>query len=317
MAMISIIVTCYNLEKYISKCLKSIQDQTYTDYEVLIIDDGSVDNSAKVIKEKIKNDKRFIYYKKKNGGVSSARNFGLEKATGKYICFVDGDDHLEKNYLECLYQSVSSGDHDFSICNIKRVYKNTNTFNIVDKNAVYQCRYPALWNKMCRKELFDKYHIRFLENVWYEDLAAGTEIFLVSNSFVVTNQYLYNYMQHDNSLMRTYDDKIFDIYKITEEIENFAKKNDVYKSKYSSIEFISVYHILIGTIYRASFHKHFSIKMIKEIYCNVCKKYDKWYNNEYIKNLPISFKIYLLALRMHCFLIIYILLKLFNKKLHL
>lgn len=317
MEKISVIVTCYNIEKFIGKCLTSIKKQTINNYEVIIVDDGSTDNSANVIKKIIKNDKRFQYYKKKNGGVSTARNYGLKKAKGDFICFIDGDDYLEKDYLEILYSAVSSGEYDFSICNIKRVYKNKISLNQIARSDAVECKYPALWNKMCKKELIDKYNIKFLENIWYEDLAFGAEVYLVCNDFIVTDSYIYNYIQHENSLSRATDDRIFDIYKITEEIEEFAKKNNVYESKFSTIEFISIYHILVGTIYRASFHKKFSSKLIKEIYLRVIEKYPNWNKNKHIKNLPLFYRIYLIVLRLRCFFIIYLLLKLLNKKIHL
>lgn len=315
--MVSVIVTCYNIEKYIAKCLDSLKKQTLKDFEVLIINDGSTDESEKVIKNTIKNDKRFYYYKKKNGGVSSARNYGLKMAKGEYICFVDGDDYVERNYLEVLYNSLTNGNNDFSICNIKRVYKDHSSLNKIDEQIVRECRYPALWNKMCKRDIFMKYNIKFLENVWYEDLAVGTELYLVSNKFAVTDSYIYNYIQHDSSLIRTYDDRIFDIYKITEEIERFYKDNNISKDKYVSIEFINIYHILVGTIYRASFHECFSVKMIKDIYKYVKEKYPHWHKNSYIKNLSLSFRFFLLALYLHQNILIYVLLKLFNKKFQL
>lgn len=314
---ISIIITCYNTEKYIGKCLISIQNQTYKNFEALIIDDGSSDNSPNVIKDTIKNDNRFIYCRKKNGGVSSARNYGLKKATGKYICFIDGDDYIEDNYLSALYNAVKSDDCDFSICNIKRIYKDKVTLNKITDNVIKECLYPALWNKLCKKSLFDTYGIKFLENVWYEDLAVGAEIFLASKKYKIVNEYIYNYIQHENSLIRKKDDRIFDIYKISDEIEKFAKKNKLYNKMFDTIEFINVYHVLLGTIYRASFHEKFSTNMIKDIYLNVTTKYPNWYKNKYIKNLPFIYKIFFTILKFKMFRIIYIALKLFGKYLYI
>ena len=317
MKKISIVVTCYNIEKHIKKCLKSIANQTIQEFEVLVVDDGSTDKSGRIIQDFIRNDKRFKYLKKKNGGVSSARNYGLAKVKCEYICFIDGDDYLDKKYLEVLLNAIESGDYDFSICNIKRIYKDKTTHNAIDDQIVKECRYPALWNKMCKKSLFTKYNLKFVENVWYEDLAMGVEIYLASNNYITTNAYVYNYIQHEKSLVKVNDNRIFDIYKIMEEIEKFAKTNNFYTEKFITIEFINVYHVLVGTIYRASFHNQFSMKMIKEIYDYVKQKYPTWYKNEYIKNLPFFFKVYLKCLKYHFFWLIFIMLKLFNKKINL
>ena len=105
--LISIIVPVYNVEKYLKKCLDSILSQTYKNFEVIIVNDGSPDNSQKIIDEYKKKDKRIIVLEKENGGLSSARNYGIEHANGKYISFVDADDYIEKDYVEKLYDCIN------------------------------------------------------------------------------------------------------------------------------------------------------------------------------------------------------------------
>lgn len=314
MCKVSLIVTVYNLENYIEKCIKSIMTQTFSEYEVLLVDDGSTDNSREIIESLIKSDSRFVYIYKDNGGVASARNLGLEKANGEYICFIDGDDYLESNYLLELYNGVSSKNVSFSICGIKRKYATHETYNEITDSIVKQCRYPALWNKMIKKELFNKFGLKFVENIQYEDLLLGTEIYLASESFAVVNKPLYNYVQHENSRIRENTDSIFDIYHVCNEIESFAKKNEEFE-KNSTVEFVNIYHVLIGTCYRASFHKAFSRKIIKEIYKYVNDKYPNWNDNEFLKELPFSFKFFLKLLKLRMFGCVWLGLTLFKNKL--
>ena len=116
MTKISIIIPVYNGEKYIEKCLDSIKNQTFKDYEVLIINDGSKDNTKKLI-EKYLNDKRFKLFNRTNHGIGASRNFGLDESSGEYICFIDSDDYVDKKYLEKLYNKILKENLDIVVCN--------------------------------------------------------------------------------------------------------------------------------------------------------------------------------------------------------
>ena len=105
--LISIIVPIYNVEKYLRQCLDSIMNQTYQNFECLLINDGSPDNSANICREYVDKDSRFKYFEKENGGVSSARNLGIEYSKGEYITFIDSDDWVDSDYLELLYMKIN------------------------------------------------------------------------------------------------------------------------------------------------------------------------------------------------------------------
>lgn len=120
--LISVIVPAYNAEKYIEKCINSILNQTYKDIEVLVIDDGSKDDTYKILCEIKKSDKRLKVYKQKNAGVSSARNYGMKMATGKYIGFVDSDDYITPNMYEVMINNMDD-DTDLILCNILERYE--------------------------------------------------------------------------------------------------------------------------------------------------------------------------------------------------
>ena len=113
--LISIIVPIYNTDCYLRQCLDSIINQSYKNFEVLLINDGSVDDSVMICKEFAEKDSRICYFEKENGGVSSARNLGLKNVKGNYITFVDSDDWVEENYLEVLYNALKENEVDISI----------------------------------------------------------------------------------------------------------------------------------------------------------------------------------------------------------
>lgn len=313
---ISVIVPVYNIEEYIGECLESLACQTYSNFEVLIVNDGSPDHSEEVIKPFLQ-DKRFRYLTKKNGGLSSARNYGMDHATGDFYAFVDGDDYVEPNYLEVLYETLKENNTDISVCSFERNYPKKVSYNPITMQDVLNFRCPAAWNKLYKRSLIDDNHIRFPEGLWYEDLHFSTRAIMMG-SVSVSSEYLYHYRQNDNSIMHTYDDRIFQIYQVMEEICAFAKDRGVYKTHQDHLENACVYHILIGTTYRASFHPDNSPSKISEISNFVAKMYPEWYNNNSIKNsssktMSVFYRIFLFLMYHHMYRVIYILFKLFHR----
>jgi len=132
--LISIIVPIYNVEIYLEKCLNSIINQTYKNIEILLINDGSSDNSLRICKKYQKKDKRIVLINKKNGGLSSARNAGIDKASGNYLLFIDSDDYIEIDMIEKLYNNIKSNNADISICNFFITKKNKDRKNKSCKN---------------------------------------------------------------------------------------------------------------------------------------------------------------------------------------
>ena len=172
--LVSIVVPCYNGEQYIEKCLNSLLHQTYENIEILVVDDGSKDHSKTLINQFIKKSNKIKYFYKENGGLSSARNYGIAKACGKYIVFVDIDDYVDEEYISKLYHSIIENNSDISICAIKRIYQDHESINYINSDIVDGCIYPAAWNKMYKRELFD--NISFPVGKWYEDLGTTPKL---------------------------------------------------------------------------------------------------------------------------------------------
>ena len=147
--LISIIVPIYNVENYLRYCLDSIVSQTYQNFECLLINDGSPDNSADICREYVSKDFRFKYFEKENSGVSAARNLGIEQSVGEYITFIDPDDWVESDYLEVLYRALLEEQADISISTYKQ-------FN-VDDNCYYFHAYQRGYDRkvFTSEELID------------------------------------------------------------------------------------------------------------------------------------------------------------------
>lgn len=209
--LISIIVPVYNAEKTIQKCVNSIIKQTYSNIEIILINDGSEDNSLLICKELSLNNKNINVIDSINKGVSSARNIGIENATGKYVMFVDSDDYVDSKWCESLYSIV--GKNKFCVCNIYCVDYLTNNIyvenNINEKikklkiNEFYEVYKLKLlnqpYNKIYEKEIIDKYNIRFDENLSLgEDLLFNLDYLQQCNEIEIVNDRTYFYIKGQN-----------------------------------------------------------------------------------------------------------------------
>ena len=187
---ISVIVPVYNVEKYISQCLDSIINQTYSNIEIICVNDGTRDGSRKILEEYRKKDSRIKIIDKKNGGLSSARNAGLEVAQGEYISFIDSDDWIEETMIEKLYRNITSLDTDIAICGVhqydekKKEIDDSNKYYTLEyfdksfdnRSFTYEETKPFImdvcvmaWNKLYRRSLIDQEQARFPDGLIFED----------------------------------------------------------------------------------------------------------------------------------------------------
>ena len=213
--MISIIVPIYKSEKYIDRCIKSIIDQSYEEFELLLIDDGSPDNSSIICESWAKKDKRVRFLKKENGGVSSARNLGLTEAKGDYITFVDSDDWVESEYLATLIHDIDSENVDIACCNFacasdvitkstEKVFLNKKLPRDEALDCYSEYYFTSVWAKLFKKDIL--LGLYFDEGFKYsEDTLFYTEAVLRSSYIYWNNSALYNYFENDCGAMKTFD----------------------------------------------------------------------------------------------------------------
>lgn len=237
--MISVVIPVYNVEKYIRDCINSLKHQTFDDFEVVFVDDGSTDTSLQIIKQQTKDFAgKFILVEQENRGVSVARNRGIEKAIGEYICFVDSDDILDPKYLETLYCNMVKYEADVSVINKCDIDEFVHT---------YECKYEqthieslsktqalnwllkgkirvGIWGIMTKKSILKD--LRFAEGVAYsEDLEMVWKLIASSEKIVVSNMQLYGYRLRDSSAMAKIDSKRVQGLRLFEELEFFIKDN--------------------------------------------------------------------------------------------
>lgn len=237
--LISIIVPVYNVEKYLARCLDSILAQTLADFEVIAVDDGSPDNCGKILDEYAKKDNRIKVIHKENGGVSSARNAGLDEAMGEYIGFVDPDDYISCDMYEHLYNEAKSGDYDIVQCNNYFVDNRGNEKRFLDhiKNTEYAdtddmiCAFfdnnirCCAWNKIFKRQIIAD--TRFLKELRIaEDKLFVYNCLHNASKVKTTEKYCYFYCQSETSVIHSgINEKKFDELKVLDILEKDYKNN--------------------------------------------------------------------------------------------
>lgn len=227
---LSIIVPIYNVEKYLDKCIQSLINQKLDfTYEIILVNDGSTDNSEKIIKKYL-NKSNIIYINKKNGGLSDARNIGIENAKGEYIGFVDSDDYISDDMYNKMLIEAKQRKVDIVICGISRVNENgkeirnyiptNNSFEEILKNA-YAC------NKIYKKELFKR--ISYPIGKHYEDIFTIPKLYLKSKKVFFIQEKLYYYLERDGAItQKCNNEKITDIIDAYLELKNYLIENNIY-----------------------------------------------------------------------------------------
>ena len=213
--MISVIVPIYNVEKYLAECIESILQQSYNDLEIILVDDGSPDNCGAICDEYQSKDSRIIVIHKENGGISDARNAGMDIATGEYIAFVDSDDFIHPRMYEYLLKALTDYNSDFSACDYFEFskYNPIPTSNIssegtyiFDKLGDKNCHLNNLlqgshknyvWNKLYKKSYLE--NIRFKKGMKYEDVIFSADISPYINKYVIIKDKLYYYRRNTSS----------------------------------------------------------------------------------------------------------------------
>ena len=286
---ISVVVPIYKVEKFLERCLISIKEQTFTDFEVLIIDDGSPDKSPEIAEEFCKTDERFTVYHKENGGLSDARNYGIERAKGEYISFIDSDDHVNKNFLREMYELCVKHDADMSYCKYMYSYFNTGIklprpskakTGVMDRdealsNLIKDTMFQSYaWNKLYKTSLFLDNDIRY-PYMYFEDIATTARLLYKSNKLAITSKHLYYYEKRFGSIVGTMNaEKISDYWRSILSERNyfqFIGEYDRYKPAILKMakraHAINVYSIIRQHVLNFDFRKmKYNLDTNKDIY---------------------------------------------------
>lgn len=304
---ISVIVPVYGVEKYITKCINSLLSQTYTNFEALIINDGTRDNSITIAKEIIKNDPRFKIIHKENGGLSSARNCGIDNASGDFICFLDSDDYLDKSFLAEALNSMIKNQLDIVVTgmeyvsptgevlnkftpNIKNYYHNDDV--LLSKNSINL----SACNKLYKIEVFNQK--RFRLNIIFEDWELLPSL-LYKKKIGSVDLYLYKYVQRSGSIIYSYNQKYIDSFFIVMESQKqFLEKNNIFEKHLFNYQIAYINQFFLrAIIYISSYSTNFK-QDVKYLFQRVDKSIvnkniiKKVYKNEPLKKMAVLLFLY-------------------------
>lgn len=279
MPTITVIIPVYNAEKHLYICLNSLSSQTFKDYEVIIIDDGSTDNSFSICQEYAKHDSRVTLVRQTNSGVGAVRKKGLEYIKGKYLLQIDSDDWLESSMLEDMYLMALKDDSDMVVCNYKKIFNDGNSENYHHKNISNKDELiveilkhkinGALWNKLFKVEIILSNSISFEKdiNMW-EDFLFTLRYLNNCGKVSFLNKYLYNYRVNDLGLVKTYNsiNKINNQIYVSCELEKLNYINSNFSKYFLYSKFYSIVNLInIGNLYKPKLWQEYNVLNLLDV----------------------------------------------------
>lgn len=287
---ISVIIPVYNSSTYLRKCLDSVVNQTLKDIEIIVINDGSTDDSKNIIEEYSCKYKNIIFIDQENKGIGKTRNIGIKKATGEYITFVDSDDYIKENMLEEYYKYAKKHNFDLVIgsyikkINNKEIIFENNKFKTGNVKTTPQILYLieyGPWAKLYKREMLINNNIYFDEKRKYEDMPFVSKALLKSKLIGQITEPYYYYIIHNNSETTTMDKRVFDILDILKEIKDYYKREYYLRDEldYVIIDKITTYMLQ----QRVQQDNKLRIEFINAGYAFLNKNIKNWRGNKYYK----------------------------------
>lgn len=315
MPKVSVIVPVYNVEKYVEKCLKSLVNQTMQEIEIIVVDDGSKDGSKSIVDNYIKKyPDKIKYLYKENGGLSSARNFGIPYANGEYIAFLDSDDYVEPTMYEEMYNLAKKEDADMVECDFIWEYPNKQKYDygVVyngKKEAIEKARVVA-WNKLIKREIIESEKIEFPFGLRYEDVEFFYKLVPSLNKISFMKKYFIHYVQRENSIANTQNTKTKDIFKVLNNVIEFYKNKGYYEEYKEELEYTYLRLLLCSSLKRMCKIKDKQERKtaLDDTWNNINTNFPNWRKNRILKKKTIknmyiksvnrfTFKIYCFILR--------------------
>lgn len=295
MPKISVIVPIYNVEKYLEKCINSLLSQTLEDIQIILVNDGSKDNSGNIAKEYEKNNKNgVIYVEKENGGLSDARNYGLKYATGDFIAFLDSDDYIEKNAYEKMYNKAIEENADYVECDFLWEFPNKIR---VDKQYPYKNKKEMLsfvrvvaWNKLIKRQLITDNNLEFPKGLRYEDVEFTYKLIPFINKFAYVDKPFIHYVQREGSIANVQNERTAEIFTVLDNVIEFYKKNNIYEKYRDELEYNYARYLLCSSLKRMCKIKDKTIreKLLTESWERLNLNFPNWKENVILKTVNIG-----------------------------
>ena len=300
MPKVSVIVPIYNVEQYLQRCIESLVNQTLQDIEIILVNDGSTDNSGMLAKEYCKKYKeKIIYLEKKNGGLSDARNYGMPYATGEYIAFLDSDDYIEKNAYEEMYNKAQEENADYVECDFIWEYPNKIR---EDKQIAYKDKHEMLtfvrvvaWNKLIKRSLLEEHNIKFPKGLRYEDVEFTYTLIPHLQRTAYVDKCFVHYTQRQNSIANVQNERTAEIFTVLQHVIDYYKANGLYGEYKDELEYNYARYLLCSSLKRMCKiqDKNKREEMIKKTWIELNKQYPEWKKNKILNSVKSGKNIYM------------------------
>ena len=292
MVKVSIIVPFYNVEKYIEKCLTSLVNQTLEEIEIILVNDGSKDNSIKVAKDfEQKYPAKIRYYEKPNGGLGDARNFGIKFAKGEYIAFLDSDDYVEPTMYEEMYEMAIKEKSDMVECDFWWEYPNKKKEDIgveyKNQNDMLLKARVVAWNKLIKKEIYEKHpEARFAVGLRYEDVEGFYKILPYINKVSFVRKPFIHYVQRNNSISNTQNKKNEEMFIVLDNVLNYYKEKNIYEKFEKELEYTYTRYLLCSSLKRISKIQEKQIRkdLLEKTWNELNTKFPDWKKNKMLNS---------------------------------
>lgn len=296
--LVSVIVPVYNVEQYLSQCLDSLIHQTLPEMELIIVNDGSPDHSQQIIdRYQKKHPDRVVALQKENGGLSSARNFGLRHARGAYVAFVDSDDFVDETIYQKLYDTAREADADLATCGffhyndsgskeVKIYCKDSFGGSVRDNPELLFAQKPYAWNKLFRREWLRSHDFAFPEGQFFEDSAVLYNMAFLANKIVFVDEPLYYYrVDNVGAITKACDDRIFDIFRSMDSMISFYKATDCYDAVHDVVENLCLIHLFTRyNTLKVQNHRRLAFRYVDAVFAYLAEHFPNWRQNRYHQN---------------------------------
>lgn len=289
MVKVSVIVPVYNVEQYLRKCLDGLVNQTLRDIEIIVVNDGTKDNSLEIMEEYAGKYPNVKIYSKKNGGLSDARNYGMQYATGEYIGFVDSDDYVETNMYELLYKKAKEEESDIVECNFFHDYPDSRDEEIGIKYTSVEDRImlgrSVVWNKIYRTKWLRSTGVQFPVGLNNEDVEFFGKLMVHENKYSYIDESLIHYVQRDSSLNHEATLRMLQVLEVLQHILDYYKEQGVYEKYKDALEFFCARIILCSSFIRLTRIKDKENRRyaLDKNWKMLTDNFPQWKKNRYLK----------------------------------
>lgn len=290
--LVSLIIPVYNVQDYLRKCLNSVAAQTYQNLEVIIVNDGSPDNSLEIILQYTAKYPHFHCYTIENRGLGGARNYGMEQATGDYILFLDSDDYISPDCVEKFATAAVEQDSDIVISNCHDVledgrillsYRNqyrAKTTSLYQEPELLFNRVSA-WGKLYKRTLIDGF--QFVSREWYEDMRLIPKLYLHADKITYVDDFLFYYVQRSGSIMNSGNcQRNLEIITAFRDLLSYYRDHGKYAQFRDALEFLVIEHVAVAGISRVAMTKGNDRKEVLDKLQDYLSEFDNLYDNPYL-----------------------------------